>query len=103
METINKVLKVLFHEVRSEDVIHQVLSNAKRYSNFESLVDKDIFARQMLHIDEVKTLDQAEVDYQVLHDKWALPNEHDYNLMYSKESNLFNILLHFTHNKILFD
>lgn len=103
METINKVLKVLFHEVRSEDVIRQVISNTKRYSNFESLVDKDIFARQLLHVDEVKTIDQAEVDYQVLHDKWSLPYEHDYNLMYSQECNLFNILLHFTQNKILID
>ena len=56
METINQVLKVLFQEVRSEDVITQILKVADTYHNFDSLVDQGIFARQLLHVNASETL-----------------------------------------------
>lgn len=103
METINQVLKVLFQEVRSEDIIAQVLSKTNNFSDFDSLVDCDIFARQLLHVDGAKTLDHAIVIYNVLRDKWSMPNLQDYNLMYCKQSNLFNALLHYSSNKLYID
>lgn len=103
METINQVLKVLFQEVRSEDVIDRILLKSSKYSDFESLVDSDIFARQLLHVDAAKTLDHAAVIYNVLRDKWSKPNQQDYSLMYCKQSNLFNTLLHFTSDKLKVD
>lgn len=103
METIIQVLKVLFQEVRSEDVISQVMSNSCKYSDFDSLVDSEIFARQLLHIDAAKTLDHAYITYNVLRDKWAMSNSQDYNLMYCKDPNIFNVLLHFSSNKLYLD
>lgn len=103
METINQVLKVLFQETRSDDLIDMVLESADSFSPFHSLLDEDVFARQLLHVDVAKTIDQAEVVYHVLSDEWARPNEGDYNLKYSKEANLFNILLHFSCNKLYID
>lgn len=100
METINQVLKVLFQETRSDDIMDKVLRNSEPFSPFHSLVDEDIFARQLLHVDVAKTIDQAEVIYHVFSDEWARPNEKDYDLRYSKETNLFNILLHFSSNKL---
>lgn len=100
METLNQVLKVLFQEVRSEDIISLILSTSGSYNNFDCLVKEDIFVRQLLHVDTAMTLDHAEVVYHVLHDEWAQPNIHDYVLMYSKKTNIFNILLHFSHDKI---
>lgn len=100
METINQVLKVLFQEVRSEDIIEQVMSKSCKYSDFDSLVNGEIFARQLLHVDGAKTLDHAYITYNVLRDKWSKPNSQDYNLMYCKESNIFNVLLHFSSNKL---
>lgn len=63
METINQVLKVLFQEERSEDVIDRILLKSSKYSDFDSLVDSDIFARQLLHVDAAKTLDHAAIIY----------------------------------------
>lgn len=103
METINQVLKVLFQEVRSEDIIDRILLKSSKYSDFDSLVDGDIFARQLLHVDAAKTLDHAAVIYNVLRDKWSKPNPQDYSLMYCKQSNLFNTLLHYTSNKLCVD
>ena len=103
METISQVLRVLFQEMRSEDVIDRILQKSGKYSDFESLVDSDIFARQLLHIDAAKTLDHAAVIYNVLRDKWSKPNQQDYCLMYCKQSNLFNTLLHFTRGKLEVD
>lgn len=85
METLNQVLKVLFQEVRSEDIISLILSTSGSYNNFDCLVKEDIFVRQLLHVDTAMTLDHAEVVYHVLHDEWAQPNIHDYVLMYSKK------------------
>lgn len=103
METINQVLKVLFQEERSEDVIDRILLKSSKYSDFDSLVDSDIFARQLLHVDAAKTLDHAAIIYNVLRDKWSKPNPQDYSLMYCKQSNLFNALLHFTSDKLAVD
>ena len=100
METINQVLKVLFQEVRSEDVIAQILKCSDMYNNFDSLVDEGIFSRQLLHINAAKTLDHADIIYHVFRDEWSMPNTHDYNLMYCKQPELFNVLLHFSFNKI---
>ena len=50
METINQVIKVLFQEVRSEDVISYILKGSDSFHNFDSLVDSDIFARQLIHV-----------------------------------------------------
>lgn len=83
METLNQVLKVLFQEVRSEDIISLILSTSGSYNNFDCLVKEDIFVRQLLHVDTAMTLDHAEVVYHVLHDEWAQPNIHDYVLMYT--------------------
>ena len=103
METINQVLKVLFQEVRSEDVITQILKVADTYHNFDSLVDQGIFARQLLHVNASETLDHAGIVYHVFRDEWSMPNMHDYNLMYCKYPELFNVLLHFSCNKILIE
>ena len=100
METINQVLKVLFQEVRSEDVMAQILKCSDMYNNFDSLVDEGIFSRQLLHINAAKTLDHADIIYHVFRDEWSMPNTHDYNLMYCKQPELFNVLLHFSFNKI---
>ena len=40
METLNQVLKVLFQEVRSEDVIDRILLKTSKYSDFESQTTK---------------------------------------------------------------
>lgn len=100
METVNQVLKVLFQEVRCEDVIDRLLDNSGKYQNYAVLVDEGSFTRQLLHVDVAKTLDHADIVYHVLRDEWSRPHRNDYELMYSKDANLFNILLHFSRNKI---
>lgn len=100
METINQVIKVLFQEVRSEDVISYILKGSDSFHNFDSLVDSDIFARQLIHVNAAKTLDHAEIIYNVLRDEWSMPNDQDYHLLYCKYPDLFNVLLHFSYNKL---
>ena len=100
METINQVIKVLFQEVRSEDVISYILKGSDSFHNFDSLVDSDIFARQLIHVNAAKTLNHAEIIYNVLRDEWSMPNDQDYHLLYCKYPDLFNVLLHFSYNKL---
>ena len=43
METLNQVLKVLFEETRSEDVIDTYIDKSVKYIGIERFVDERIF------------------------------------------------------------
>lgn len=100
METLNQVLKVLFEETRSEDVIDAYLDKRVKYVGIGRFVDERIFCQQMVRVNMAHTLDQAEVLYHVLSDKWSKEDTCVHELLYCKESNVFNVLLHFSHNKV---
>lgn len=100
METINEVLKVLFLETKPEDLIARLVDGSVGYSDFDSFVDKDIFSRQIINNSHAKSIDQAEIVYNVLHDEWSLPDMGDYDLKYCNTYNIFNVLLHFSKNRI---
>lgn len=92
METLNQVLKVLFEETRSEDVIDAYLDKRVKYVGIGRFVDERIFCQQMVRVNMAHTLDQAEVLYHVLSDKWSKEDTCVHELLYCKESNVFNVL-----------
>lgn len=100
METLNQVLKVLFEETRSEDVLDAYLDRNTKCVGIERFIDEKAFCQQMVRVNMAHTLDQAEVLYQVLCDKWSKVDTCVHELLYCKESNVFNVLLHFSQNKI---
>ena len=100
METLNQVLKVLFEETRSEDVLDAYLDRNTKCAGIKRFIDEKAFCQQMVRVNMAHTLDQAEVLYQVLCDKWSKVDTCVHELLYCKESNVFNVLLHFSQNKI---
>ena len=50
METLNQVLKVLFEETRSEDVIDAYLDKRVKYVGIGRFVDERIFCQQMVRV-----------------------------------------------------
>ena len=50
METLNQVLKVLFEETRSEDVIDTYIDKCVKYIGIERFVDERIFCQQMVRV-----------------------------------------------------
>lgn len=100
METLNQVLKVLFQETRSEDILEAYLDRQTEYSGMNRFTDVDMFGRQMVKVNLAHTLDQAEVLYHVLCDKWSQKDPCAHHLIYCNDSNVFNVLLHFSNAKI---
>ena len=82
METLNQVLKVLFEETRSEDVIDTYIDKSVKYIGSERFVDERIFCQQMVRVNMAHTLDQAEVLYHVLSDKWSKEDTCVHELLY---------------------
>lgn len=68
METIAQVLRVLFLETKSDDVIDSWLSQFSCGKYQDSEINQGVFSRQLVTISMANTLDQGKVIHQVLVD-----------------------------------
>lgn len=99
MDAIRDVLKVLFQENRSEDVIDNLLFRRSNACCSLSM-PKDIFLRQLLHIESARTLDQAAIVYHVFLDSWSNEDKKEHDLQFAEQQSIYNVLLHFVQYKL---
>lgn len=95
METIAQVLRVLFLETKSDDVIDSWLSQLSCGKYQDSEINQGVFSRQLVTISMANTLDQGKVIHQVLVDKLMCGDKDCQTLVFSKRPSVFNVLLHY--------
>lgn len=95
METIAQVLRVLFLETKSDDVIDSWLSQFSCGKYQDSEINQGVFSRQLVTISMANTLDQGKVIHQVLVDKLMCVDKDCQTLVFSKRPSVFNVLLHY--------
>lgn len=95
METIAQVLRVLFLETKSDDVIDSWLSQFSCGKYQDSEINQGVFSRQLVTISMANTLDQGKVIHQVLVDKLMCGDKDCQTLVFSKRPSVFNVLLHY--------
>lgn len=100
MENICQILKVLFVETKSDDVIESWLQQKGLEGYLGNKLDIDLFSRQLSHIDPSKTLDQGNIVGRVVKDKYFQKNENDSQLTFCKSPNVFNVLLHYSSSRL---
>lgn len=97
METIAQVLRVLFQETKSDDVIDSWLHQGDFGEYLDHAIDNDLFSRQLVTVDFAKTIDQGNVIGKVAMDKLFRVDTEMPTLTFSKKASVFNVLLHYTY------
>lgn len=95
MDTLSLIIKVLFRETRSEDVIASLLNTTESCSLADD-VNAKRFCQRGVEVDWAKTIDQANAVYDVLCDKYAMPDESCHSLVFCNRFSVFNVLLHYS-------
>lgn len=100
MENICQILKVLFQETKSDDVIESWLHDRDYGDYMGNKIDRELFSRQFSHIDSSKTLDQGNIVGKVVEDKYFISDDSEQRLIFSKDPCVFNVLLHYSSKRL---
>lgn len=98
MEPLSNILKVLYIR-NSGEILHSLFSPCKKFYA-DRVIDKDYIAHQLVHCGLYSTLDQAMNEADLLEDKWMKGDNKYHMLRFSKETTVFNTLLHFSASRL---
>ena len=103
MENISKAIKALFVKMSGDEILKYAgflpLEKTDHIENsnqrLDSNIPESIVINKLLQVDFESTIDQLNIVYQIIQDKWVIKDKSNLNLQFRNSESVFNALLHF--------
>lgn len=101
MENISKAIKALFVKIDGDEILRSagfIPSEKGEIGKFQR-IDTDLqessVVNRLLEVDHESTIDQLNILYQIIQDKWVAKDKSCLTLKFRETDSVFNVLLHF--------
>ena len=103
MENISKAIKALFVKMSGDEILKYAgflpLDKKghleKDYQRLDAHIPESIVVNKLLQVDFESTIDQLNIVYQIIQDKWVIKDKSNLDLEFRNSDSVFNALLHF--------